>query len=342
VTWVNFKQLRESLDFEKVLGLYGVTVKTSKGNRHQGFCPLPTHHAKRRTPSFSAKLNWGAWQCFGCGARGNILDFAVRMEGLDPTNMQDLRTVAVKLQEHFGIVPTGDEGPEANPDEGRKVEEPAGLPTIVNAPLDFELKNLDPKHPYLVGRGFTPETIEHFRLGFCSKGLMKDRVVIPLRDHKAALVGYAGRVVDDNRISEANPRYRFPSGRERNGVYYDFQKSQFLYNGFAIARTGRLREICVVESFTACWWLWQNGFRNVVALMGASCSPQQAELLIRLVVSGGLVTILTDGDEAGERCAVSVFTELAPRRAVRRAKLQDGKQPTDLSAAELKMMLGKK
>jgi DNA primase len=85
-----------------------------------------------------------------------------------------------------------------------------------------------------------------------------------------------------------------------------------------------------VESFTACWWLWQSGFRNVVALMGASCSRRQADLLIRLVVLGGLVMILTDGDEAGERCAVSVFKEVASRRAIRWAKLRDGMQPTDL------------
>jgi len=342
MAWVNFKQLRKSLDFEKVLVLYGVTVKKSKGNRHQGFCPLPTHHGKRKTPSFSAKLDWGAWQCFGCGARGNILEFAARMEGLDPANMQDLRQVALKLQEHFGIVPTGDGNSEGNRQDEPDAKQPTGLPTIVNAPLDFELKNLDPKHPYLLGRGFTPETIEHFGLGFCSKGLMKDRVVIPLRDHKGALVGYAGRVVDDRRISETNPRYRFPSGRERDGVYYDFQKSQFLYNGFVLARDGRFHEIQVVESFTACWWLRQNGFQNVVGLMGASCSSQQADLIVRLVVPGGLVTILTDGDDAGERCAVSVFTEVAPRRAVRWAKLQDGKQPTDLAATELEAILGKK
>jgi DNA primase len=79
MAWVDFKKLRKSLDFEKVLIQYGVTVKRVKGNRHQGFCPLPTHHGKRKTPSFSAKLDWGMWQCFGCGARGNVLEFAVRI-----------------------------------------------------------------------------------------------------------------------------------------------------------------------------------------------------------------------------------------------------------------------
>jgi DNA primase len=61
------------------------------------------------------------------------------------------------------------------------VERPArepkkNLPVIVNSPLDFELKHLDPVHPYLPGRGFTPETIAHFGLGFCSKGSLNDRI----------------------------------------------------------------------------------------------------------------------------------------------------------------------
>jgi DNA primase len=39
----------------------------------------------------------------------------------------------------------------------------------------------------------------------------------------------------------------------------------------------------VVESFTAVWWLTQAEITNVVALMGASCSETQADLLRDLV-----------------------------------------------------------
>ncbi len=98
-----------------------------------------------------------------------------------------------------------------------KTEPKDDLPVVVNPPLGFELKDLDAEHPYLLSRGFTPETIEHFGLGFCSRGLLKDRVAIPLHDMAGALVGYAGRVVDDSLITEDNPRYRFPGERERDG-----------------------------------------------------------------------------------------------------------------------------
>ena len=56
--------------------------------------------------------------------------------------------------------------------------------------------------------GFTPETIVRFGLGYCSRGMLKSRVAIPLHDAVGALVGYAGRVADDATITEDNPRYR--------------------------------------------------------------------------------------------------------------------------------------
>jgi len=81
--WVNFKELRARLSFEKVLEHYGVEVKR-KGKQHHGYCPLPNHNGKRNSPSFSADLERGIFQCFGCGAKGNMLDFAALMSNADP------------------------------------------------------------------------------------------------------------------------------------------------------------------------------------------------------------------------------------------------------------------
>jgi CHC2-type zinc finger protein len=79
-TWIDFKELRSKLRFSDVFRHYAVQV-TVKGERATGFCPLPTHQGQRRSPSFSVHLERGIWQCFGCQAKGNLLDFACRMEG---------------------------------------------------------------------------------------------------------------------------------------------------------------------------------------------------------------------------------------------------------------------
>jgi DNA primase len=215
-----------------------------------------------------------------------------------------------------------------------KNEPKSDLPVIVNAPLDFELKGLDATHPYLLGRGFVSETIAHFGLGFCSRGYLKDRVAIPLHDMSDALVGYAGRVVDDSLITEDNPRYRFPGERERDGKLFEFRKTLFLYNGYRIKAP--VDELIIVEGFTGVWWLVQNGLPDVVATMGSDCSEKQAELIMSLVKPDGRVWIVPDGDKAGVRYAQTLLSLISPHCFVRWVKLDEGKQPTHLSEEQLK------
>jgi len=336
--WIDFKALRARLDFVAVLEHYGVEVKR-KGNQHHGYCPLPNHNGKRNSPSFSANLEKGIFQCFGCGAKGNILDFAVFMEKADPESGAALHEVARKLQQRFCPELGSSDEPKPPTVEKSVAPNPAGPKSesqvIVNVPLDFDLKGLDAKHPYLLGRHFTPKAIERFGLGFCSRGMLKARVAIPLHDHEGKLIGYAGRVVDDAAITEENPRYRFPGERKRDGNVFEFRKTLFLYNGYRIKEP--VDDLIVVEGFTGVWWLDQNELPNVVATMGADCSLKQAELIVSLVNPGGVVWIMSDGDKAGERHAQTLLTLISPHRAVRWLKLSDGKQPTDFSGEELKM-----
>jgi len=334
-TWIDFKALRAKLDFERVLQHYGVEVKR-KGKQHHGFCPLPNHQGKKNSPSFSANLERGIFQCFGCGAKGNVLEFAAMMEKADPKDGAALHKVAGELQKQF-CPELGDASPETQKNPAKKPEKTGpenNLPVVINAPLDFELKGLDTEHMYLKGRGFTPETIKHFGLGFCSRGLLKDRVAIPLHDMTGALIGYAGRVVDDSKITEDSPRYRFPGTRERDRKLFEFRKTLFLYNGFRFREP--VDDLIVVESFTSVWWLSQNGLPNVVATMGADCSEKQAELVVSLVKPSGHAWMLTDGDPAGDRHARSHFAKVSLRRFVRWVKMDEGKQPTDLSAEQLR------
>jgi DNA primase len=335
--WIDFKALRAALDFEQVLRHYKVEVKR-KGDQHLGFCPLPNHNGNRNSPSFSANLKRGIFQCFGCGTKGNLIEFAAHMEKVSPDDGPAFRALAAELQKRF-CPQLGDTiSKRANPEPKPVKKEPeTELPRIINAPLDFDLKGLDSKHPYLLNRGFSQETIDHFGLGFCTRGYHKDRVAIPLHDHQARLVGYAGRVVDDSKINEGNPRYRFPGDRERDGKVYEFRKTLFLYNGYRIK--GPLDRLFVVESFTATWWLDQNDLPDVVGIMGADCADEQAKLIVSLVKPDGQVWAMTDGDPAGERCAASILTRVAQYRLTRWVKLDEGKQPTDLSEQELKLNL---
>src|ERR1700731_959121 len=229
-TWIDFKELRQQLSFAAVLRHYGVELNV-KADQHHGFCPLPSHDGKRNSPSFSANLKKGIWQCFGCNGKGNLLDFAVLMERANPENGEDVRRVALELKERF----LGTSGSNDQPKEAMQESEDEN--GVTNAPLDFELKGLPPNHPYLLKRSFTAETIAHFGLGYCSRGLLADRIAIPLHNGQGKLVGYAGRIIDDAAITEDNPKYKFPGRRRQKGVIHEFRKSLLLYNEQRISET---------------------------------------------------------------------------------------------------------
>jgi len=213
------------------------------------------------------------------------------------------------------------------------------VPVIVNAPLDFELKHLDPNHPYLKERGFTPETIAQFGLGFCDNGLMKDRIAIPLHDHEGKLVGYAGRLVDDSKISDESPKYRFPGPRERDGERYEFRKSHLLYGLHHLSPT--VDNLIVVEGFASVWWLHQHNIGNVVAIMGSHASGEQIDLMLGRLSHDGRLWIFTDEDDAGRECAKALLFNMASRRWVKWIRSgEDETTPTDFTEDELAAVLG--
>ncbi|MBI1783613.1 toprim domain-containing protein [Candidatus Sumerlaeota bacterium] len=386
--WVDFRHVRENVDFGEVLEAYGVTLRLRGPDQHHGFCPLPGHTGEGRSPSFSAHLGKRAFHCFGCGSKGNTIDFVARMEGLNPDHPRDIRKAALLIQERFlrdepGPLPktsslsrgcsmsgaTADRPPQSaapaatsrsrpnrrhqppprreepkndsSPEESQEgtaaEPQPDHRPRVINAPLDFELKGLDPNHPYLQKRGISAETIRTFGLGYCSRGLMSGRIAIPLRNTEGYLIGYAGRVVDDALVDEKNPKYRLPGSREKEGTVYEFSSGAFLFNANRIEAPAE--DLIVVEGFFSVFHLHQLGWTNVVALMGSACSPEQASLIRRSTHFDARVWIMTDGDAAGVRCAENMLAMLAPDRFVRWVSLEQGEQPHTCSEDRLHELL---
>ncbi len=339
-TWVDFKELRARLKIADVLSRHNVQLKV-KGDRATGFCPLPGHQSKgegkRHSPSFSANLAKNLFNCFSCHRGGNALDLACLLDGGNPDDPISLRKTALKLQSELGVESTKPAAPGAILSTLTREEKPlASSNVIINAPLDFELK-LDPSHPYPASRGLTEETIRHFGLGYCAKGMLAERISLPLHDAPGRLIGYAGRVVEDSKITDENPKYRFPGTRERKGIMYEFRKSEFLYNGHRVARP--VKNLIVVEGFFSAAWLWQHGWTATIALMGNSCSQKQADLIVDLVHPAGGVLIFPDGNQPGELCAANVLHRVSPYRLCRWIKVADDQQPTDFDRVGLEKLL---
>lgn len=304
-------------------GMLGNMVR--QGDELVGRCPF---HADRR-PSFSASLSKNVFQCFAgsCSKKGNILDFVAFREEID------IRQAALMIKEWFEVatdIPTEShqEGIGASQRRESSLVD-VRVATEGNLPLKFDLRTLDPKHPYLRARGLNEETIGVFGLGYCSRGLFRGRIAIPIHDEKGRLVAYAGRWPSlPNRdgleaLPENEPKYRLPKG---------FHKSLVVFNLHRAVESTRERDLILVEGFFGVFWLHQCGFPNVVALMGSSLSRTQKRLLTTVLGPNGKLTLLLDGDESGKACQSTCLQELSRDLFVKVARLpEDVSQPDELS-----------
>ena len=59
-----------------------------------------------------------------------------------------------------------------------------------------------------------------------------------------------------------------------------------------------------MQGFPACWWLWQHGYENVVALMGATCSTDQANAIVGLSRPNTRIWCFTDGHKVGRNAPI--------------------------------------
>jgi hypothetical protein len=77
-----------------------------------------------------------------------------------------------------------------------------------------------------------------------------------------------------------------------------------------------------------------------LALMGSSSSKEQAQWIIAKTDRDGTVWVMTDGDDAGRRCAGNVFVQIGAERIVRYVKLADDEQPTDWTPEDIFGLFG--
>jgi len=323
--WVDFKQTKEKVSMEEILGHYGL-LKDLKRNEDElvGFCPIrdEKHYNKNAFCVNSSKNNW---HCFSCGAGGNVLDFVCSMEDID------IRQAGLLIQKWFGIV---SEQKRQLAKERKKVrkekKETKPEQEIVNPPLTFELKALDRKHPYLKERGLKKETIKEFGLGYCKRGLMKGRIVIPIHNEKGELVAYAGRYPGDP--PEGEPKYKLPQ---------KFKKHLVVFNLNRVKDIAKDEELIVVEGFFDVFNLWQAGYKNAIALMGTSMSDEQEKLIVEAVGENGKVALIFDSDEAGRSGSQDALTRLVSHAYVKLVKpTEEGLGPDALSKEKMKRLLG--
>jgi len=322
MTWIDYQHIKASVNISQVLAYYGIELKLTGNHQLAGACPLPCHSGDRsNNNAFHVNTEKNAFNCFTHCGGGNVIDFVAKMENCE------FREAALKLNEWFLSGGPPDDKGEDSP-ESSSVEE-------FNKPLSFELKGLKGNHPFLrKTKNLQSETIKTFGLGFCSKGLLAGWIAIPVHNKDGQVVAYIGRAVNDTQ-AENDGKYKVPPG---------FKKSLEVFNLNRVLEQKDLIDkygIIIVEGFFGVFWLYQNGFKNVVALMGKELSDRQREPLLSAT---DRFTIFLDGDEPGRLATEKLAGKLIHSAFVRIIQYPEGpkRKPAHFEKDELKEILAVK
>ena len=216
-----------------------------------------------------------------------------------------------------------------------------------------------PVRDYLAKRGITNESIETFRIGFAplawswlvdrsrqtefspavleACGLIlpnqrgswherfRGRVLFPIRDTQQRPIAFGGRVVPGIYGTEKEPPGKYYNSSETRL----FSKSNNLFglNIYARDRAAKDRKLTIVEGYTDVVAAWQGGLRNVVAALGTAINEKHLRLIKRFA---DRVTLVLDGDEAGQKTANSVLDLFVTQDIdLRILSLPEGQDPFD-------------
>ena len=324
--FVDFKAVKQSVSMLQVLEFYKLT-QTLKRNKDSlsGPCPL---HGGHTDGQFKVSISKNCWNCFGrCKSGGNVLDFVSRKENVG------IRDAAVLIIKHFNLSPKlkPKEDKEETPQQTQEDVKQSNTKDEHdgNKPLGFTLKYLDQTHPYLTELGLSQETIATFGLGYCKKGVLTDRIAIPIHNIKGELVAYVGRW--PGIPPEGKEKYKFPEG---------FKKSLEIFNVHRAIKESSTESLIVVQSVFDFMIIWQAGLRRIVSIMGNSISDEQSTLILHAVSSQGRIVLLFNEDETAQSGCQNALMRLSPACYVKTIKFSPGeRQPEHMSQKELAELL---
>ncbi len=320
-----------------IVDVIGRQVSLKKtGSNHKGLCPF--HNEK--TPSFVVSEDKQFFTCFGCGAKGDVIEFTQRYHSLD------FQAAIEKLAEEHGIE-LKHSGFGA---EGKKTQ----LYEINREAAAFFYRRFTKEQntaiAYMSSRGLEPGVMRKFGIGYAdgewqslydflkekgyddevliSLGLVsrsnnriydkfRDRVIFPIINTRGKVIGFGGRAIGDG-----TPKYL---NSPESPV---FQKKNNLY-GLNLTRQDINREDCaiLVEGYMDVISLYQHGVRNVSASLGTALTENQAAMLKRYTDN---VVLAYDADEAGQAAAMRGMDILYGAGCkVKVLHIPDGKDPDE-------------
>ena len=332
----------EAARVEEVISDF-VQLKKS-GSNFKGLSPF----TDERSPSFMVSPVKQIWKDFSSGKGGTAVSFLMEHEHF--TYPEAIRYLAQKY--NIEIEET------EQTDEDKAAMDARESMFLVNTfAAEFFERQLNQSEEgraialsYFVERGFTPETIKTFQLGYSpdewqaftdealEKGYQlefleqtgltivkedkkfdrfKGRVMFPIHSLSGRILGFGGRILGSSKTAA-----KYLNSPE-SSIY---SKGKVLYGiYFAKQQIAKEDNCYLVEGYTDVIQLHQKGITNVVASSGTALTPDQIRLISRLTNN---ITVLFDGDAAGARAAMrGIDLILEQGMNVRVCSFPDGEDP---------------
>jgi DNA primase len=298
------------------IGIFDVvneyTALKKAGVYWRAHCPF---HSEK-TPSFTVSPHKEIYYCFGCNSGGDVIAFIAKAEQCTP--LEAARYLAEKYNVELPQTFANDN----IQDKEHYFEVCAQVAKWTHAQLFINPSALS----YLNQRGISQSSISYFKLGYMPRGLkemqefiramnehhilvhdlihhkilsqgkkvlyspFEDRILFPIKDHLGRFCGFGGRTYKSD---DTRPKYY---NSHENPF---FNKGSLLF-GFDLAKKSiqNTKKVILVEGYTDCIALVQQGFSHTVATLGTACT---IEHLRQLSHHAQEAIVMYDGDNAGQQ-----------------------------------------
>lgn len=298
-------------------------------------CFSDQHYRGDANPSASMEIGTTRFYCFSCGMHGNAISFLAELENVSPIQ------AALWIKDRF--VET-----DATPSRETIVD---NVKSILNNKKPLRQTNINPlieeveatrrkidwksskawlaysgdirddqdtPIEYMFRRGFTPEVLDKFEVGW---DVISERLAIPVRNHTGGLVGFKGRA-----IKGEYPKYIVLGGPE-----YGFEPYQTRHVVFGLDKSKAGKDLILCEGELNAIALHQHGFDNAVGISGKVLSDEQADLIVK---NGQKVILIFDEEEDAV-----INSKKLRNRIPTSIVAEHDKDPADMDNTELTWLL---
>lgn len=322
---------------------------TQKGADWWGCCPF--HHEK--TPSFSVSSEKRFYYCFGCHAKGTVLNFVMEMEKI--SYPEAIEFLARKAGIPLSYTDNGRSELQEDP-RAKLKDEYINLYTRVANMFHYLLMETDAGKfalDYISRRGISREILEKFKIGYAPRDRMwlkkfllsknftpdflnnsglfssrypdisffSDRLMFPIFDKKGNVVAMGGRFLRGD--PDRSPKYL------NSGDLIQYKKGRTLYAfNFAKQAIREKRKVIFCEGYMDCIAYHQCGIEYAVAPLGTALTDDQV-LLVKPFIDE--VVLSFDSDGAGQK-ATKAAIYMCRRKGitVKVINIEGGKDPAEI------------